>query len=391
MSKVIKSLRAHQLPKHITRVDWKEAAFSAFSPYFRRQSQLNKNIDSFLIELRNLARILPHQDHLEMMSFCLRLHRRVLRSDRAGALTTMIELLPNMQKSDDAWLNMFETSAPLGSGAPVQDRVFQVFQTIDGVAEGCFKPQLQILYAFAVKDCTGAWPLNAGNLDFGALAANFPTSLSCHIPQLLRDPDVGIGVNQWRNVAAHRSFDLVGPRTIEIRYGRSTTHTRRIGIHRLRAAWHWLLRTHSAVRLANTITFVEHMPDLHKIGLPELRQRMSATLIHVSHGLSSVGFETVNWTAKLSEGVLTVRDRLGREPKEALIHASQQLVPLGVGLLLDVATRERVRSVAISLVRHDGTVFGVAKVSPSDADAFSRRKLTLKKYLDRVNFSLSSQ
>lgn len=302
----------------------------------------------------------------------------------------MLELLPNMQKSDDAWLSMFETSAPLEYDAPVQDRVFQIFQTINGVAEGCFKPQLQTLYAFAIKDYTGAWPSNIANLDFGAIVANFPAPLSCQIPQLLRDPDVGIGVNQWRNIAAHRSFTLVGPRTIEMSYGRGTTHTCRIGVHRLHATWHWLLKTHSAVRLANTITFVEHMPDLHRIGLPELPQRMSTTLMHVSHGLSSIGFETISWTAKLNEGVLTLRDRLGREPRGALIHASQQLVSLGVGLLSDVVTRDRVRSVAISLVEHDGTAIGVAKVSPSDADAFSKRRLTLKQYLDRVHFSFSS-
>jgi hypothetical protein len=389
LSKVVRSLREHQLPKQITRADWKEAALAAFSPYFRRRSQLNRNIDSFLIELRNLARILQHQDHLAMLSWCLGLHRRVLRSDRAGTLAAMIELLPNMQKSDDAWLNMFETSAPLEPDTPTQDRVFQIFQTIDGVAEGCFKPQLQILYAFAIRDCTGVWPSNVGKLDFGALVANFPPSLSCQAPQLLRDPDVGIGVNQWRNIAAHRTFALVGPRTIEMRYGKGTPHTCRLGIHRLRTAWHWLLRTHSAVRLANTITFVEHMPDLHKLGLPKLQQRMSATLVHVSHGLSSVGFETVNWTAKLSEGVLTLRDRLGREPKRALIHASQQLILLGVGVRSDVAMRDRIKSVAISLVKLDGTVLGVAKVSPHDAEAFSKHNLTLKQYLDRVYFSIA--
>lgn len=388
--KLVASLRRHQLPKAVQRQEWKDAALAYFSPYFRRQSQLRANLDSFMIELRNLARILGHQEHLRLLDWCLALQRRVIRNDRAGGLELLRSLIVNMQRSDERWLNLFETSAALDHGAAVHDRAFQIFQTIDGVAEGCFKPQLQILYAFAVRDSTGKWPTQVDSLDFGALVAGFPANLRGQVPILLNDPDLGLPVNQWRNVAAHRTFTVVGPRTIEVRYGKGGAHVRRFGLHRLRTAWHWLLKTHSAVRLANTIIYVEYMQELHSLGIPKLQQRMSATLMHVSHGLSTVGFETVSWEVPHDCGVLTVRDRLQRELRTALIHASQQLVPLAVGVLSDVATQTRIKNVSVLLLTGNGERFGTATVAVRDADAFSRRKLPMSKYIQRISFSTTA-
>jgi hypothetical protein len=216
----------------------------------------------------------------------------------------MHELFQNMQSSDDRWLNMFETSGSLEAGAAAQDRIFQLFTTIGGVAEGCFKPQLQILYSFALRDTSTGWPQNVDALDFGALVAGFPINLRTQAPLLLTDPDLGIAVNQWRNIAAHKTFALVGPQTLEVKYGKGKIQTRRFGIHRLRRAWHWLLRTHTAVRLANTITYVEHIRELSALALPSLERRFSATLLHVTHGLSTVGFQSQSWEIENRDGRL---------------------------------------------------------------------------------------
>lgn len=378
------------MPKAMQRQEWKDAALEYFSPYFRRQSQLRANLDSFMIELRNLARILGHDEHLQLLRWCLALLRRVIRKDRPGAFELLRSLIVNMQRSDERWLNLFETSTAFDDGAAVHDRAFQIFQAIGGVAEGCFKAQLQILYAFAVRDATGNWPTQVDSLDFGALVSGFPANLLRQVPILLNDPDLGLPVNQWRNVAAHGAFAVVGPQTIEVRYGKGSAHIRRFGLRRLRAAWHWLLKTHSAVRLANTIVYVEYMRELHSLGLPQLQRRLSATLMHVSHGLSTVGFETVNWEAPRGGGLLTVRDRLQREPRSALIHASQQLVPLAVGVLSDVTTQTRIKSVSVLLLTGNGERFGTATVAVRDADAFSRRKLSMSKYIQRISFSIAT-
>ncbi len=388
MRKLIRTLHAHQVPKEFSRKDWDAATRAMFEPYFRRKQQLNKNIGLFHIELRNLARIALFPEYLDLLSWCLRLHRRVLKLDRHNAYENMIKLFDNMLVSDERWLNMFETSTPLEAGAATHDRVYQLFSTIDGVAEGCFKPQLQIIFAFAKRDIGGGWPNNVAQLDFGALVKEFPNVLKCQVPLLLADPDLAIPINQWRNIAAHKTFAMVGPQTIEITYGRGNVHSQHLGQHRLQRIWYWLLRTHAAVRLANTIIFIEHMPELYVIGLPSVKQRLSSTIIHISHDLSTVGFETVGWKTVKRDGILSVRDCLGRSPQEALIHASQMLDQLSIGILNDPTTRNRLYRARIALILPDGSLFGSACVPVPAADAFTRGKITLSEYLDNVQWSL---
>lgn len=386
MRKLIRSLHEHQLPRSITREDWCAATRSAFAPYIRRRRQLTKHIDSFHGELRNLARIALFPEYTNLLSWCLRLHRRVIKMDRPSAYRSLIKLLANMQASDDRWLNMFATSAPLEADAAIHDRVYQLFSTIDGVAEGCFKPQLQILFSFAQVDNGKPWPDDVAKLDFGSLVGEFPRTLRNEVPVLLADPDFSVPINQWRNIAAHKTFRLVGPRTVEVSYGKENVQVRRFGFHRLRNVWGWLLRIHTAVRLANTITFIEHLHELNSLGLPRIDIPLSATLLNVGHGLSTVGFESMGWQCTRRDGILAVGDRLGRTPQHALIHASQLLDQLSVGILLDPSTRGSVDRAGISLFLKDGSRFGTALVSVQVADAFTRREISLTEYTRQIQW-----
>lgn len=392
MEKTLNSIIEHSDVAGITREEWKLAAQVAFEPYFRRKTQLIKNLDSFMIELRNLARFMTDPEYLELMKWCLALHRRVLRVDRSGAYREMNNLFSNTMKSDESWLNMFQMTTPLPPNAAPRDRAFQLFHTIDGVGEGCFKPQLQIIYAFAYREGKGVWPKDVREQDFGALVGGFPITKESPPSIFLRDPEVEIPVNQWRNISAHKSFSLVAPKTILITYGKGPkTKEKKIGIHRLGRVSSWLIKVHSAVRLANTITFLEHMREITSVKQPNTERSLSSSLINISHGLTTVGFESIDWKVKSREGILTVVDKLNRDPREALIHSSQQLVELSVGVLQDVATSSRVSKVSIQLKQPDGSLFGKARVSVNDADAFSLRKLSLNEYIDCVEWILEQK
>ena len=300
----------------------------------------------------------------------------------------LIELFDNMSESDDRWLNMFETSAPLAKDAPVQDRVYQLFTTIDGVAEGCYKPQLQLAFAFAVRASTGDWPSNVREMDFGRLVANYPSSLKSKSLLLLEDPDIHITVNQWRNIAAHRDFKVIGPRTLQVSFGTMTRQTRQFSVARLRKVWHWLLRAHTVARLTNTIIYIEHMRDLYGAGLRANEHRMSATLLGICHSLATVGFECAEAFRSKEEFTLLVSDRQGRNPKDALIHASQMLDQLAVGLLSDPTTQRSIERATIGLVLPGGSRFGTATVPVKIADAHSLGQITLDEYMNNIRWQL---
>ena len=386
MKKAIQSLINHSVPTQYSREDWKLATISHFSPYFRRPAQLRRHIDIFMMELRNLARITPHPDHLLLLEWCLALYRRVLRVDRTGAYGMLHRLFDNMEASNARWLNMFHTTVTLDPQSAPQDVAFQLFETIDGVAEGCFKPQLQILYEFAVREEMGTWPISTSTIDFGTLVAKFPTPYKNQVPILLNDPDLKIGVNQWRNIAAHKSYKLVGPKTIEVTYGRGNVKTTRLGIQRLSKVSRWLLMTHQTVRLANTIIFIEHMKEIVALGKPSVSRTFSASVVQVGHNLSTVGFEVVDWKEATKDGLLIVKDRLNRDPTEALVHASQQLVSLSIGVLADVATRKRIKRVGVQLLLPNDESYGAGFVAVSTADAFSLRKISLACYMKEIEW-----
>jgi len=392
MQKTLNSIIEHSNAAGISREEWKQVTQMLFAPYFRRKTKLIKNLDSFMIELRNFARFINDPEHVELMEWCLALHRRVLRVDRDGAYQEMSNLFSNTLKSDENWLNLFQMTNPLGSNAAPRDRVFQLFQTIDGVGEGCFKPHLQILYSFAYREDKGVWHKDVCTQDFGSLVGDFPLTKQNPPSILFRDSEVNIPVNQWRNIAAHKSFGLVGPKTIQIEYGKGKNQKKqKLGLHRLRRVSSWLIKTHSAVRLANTIIFIEHMREIASLNKPNTEMPLSSALLNIAHGLSTVGFKSVDWKEVKREGILTVADMLGRNPRDALIHSSQQLVQLSVGVLRDVATASRISKVSIQLVLPDGRIFAKARVSVDDADAFSLRKISLNKYLDRIEWLLEQE
>jgi hypothetical protein len=390
MQKLIRTLIDHSVPVEYSREDWKLTTSIEFAPYFRRQASLKSNLDTFMVELRNLAHLIPHPEHLDLFRWCLSLHRRVLRKDRAGAYRVLHSFFGKIGKSDARWMNIFQVTNPLEASAAPQDLIFQIFETIDQVAEGCFKPQMQVIYAFAVRDATGAWPANVAALDFGALVADFPQVHKGQVSILLNDPDLNISVNQWRNIAAHKSYQLVGPRTVQVTFGKGKIQTRNFGIQRLRSVSRWLLTIHRAVRLANTIIFVEHMKEIVALGMPIIERPMSAAVARVAHDLSTVGFQAVDWKERKQEGLLTLTDRLNRIPAEALVHASQQLVQLSVGILADVSTRTRITKVSISLNLPNGDLFGTATVAVSAADAFSLRKMNLREYMEQIQWRKNS-
>jgi hypothetical protein len=128
------------------------------------------------------------------------------------------------------------------------------------------------------------------------------------------------------------------------------------------------------------------MPELHALGLPSIESRLSSTLLNIIHGLSTVGFEAAGWQSVKRDGILSVKDRLGRPPRDALIHASQMLDQLSVGILLDPSTKNRFDRAGISLVLEDGSCFGTALVPVQIADAFTRSKVNLKEYMENIQW-----
>ncbi len=387
MEKLLSALREYEISA--TREEWNATARREFEPYFSRKDQLEANLSMFHLELRNLARIREHPNYLELLSQTLDLHRRAISDDPVGSYKALARLARNMEASDDRWLNLFETHSPVAASAPVQDRVYSEFVGIESIAEGCFLPQLRILSTVAQREASGTWSDAAERMTFGKLVSSFPAALKPKFALAFDDIVVGIAVNQWRNIAAHKSFKVVGPQKVEVSYG-TQPHRKKIWLLELTQVLHWLVRAHAAVRLAQVIIYLEHVQEIMSNGYVARDVRLSSMLMQLAHDYRTVGFEVLSWATRGTTGVWTVKDLNGRPPRDALIHASQCLVEISVGILADAVTRDVLDSAEVALVQADGKMCGSASTPVVSADSYARGQISMREYMETIHWSIGA-
>jgi hypothetical protein len=113
--------------------------------------------------------------------------------------------------------------------------------------------------------------------------------------------------------------------------------------------------------------------------------------MQISHDLSTVGYEVISWKEHKKVGILLIRDTYDRPSTEALIHASQQLVALSIGILFDVSKATCISKTGIQLQLPDGKIYGTATVLVSTADAFSLGKINLHKYMAQIEWNFQDK
>lgn len=310
----------------------------------------------------------------------------MIRADRAAALRFMVECFEGTCRADEHWMSLFITQEPLGQNSRLHDHTFQTFSLLDSILEGCYKLHLRVIFGFAARDRTGRFPSDIAERDFGKLVSFITDAYSTEARLLIDDPEHHIPINQWRNIAAHKSFAIVSGNTIEVRFGRGTPKWKHITAASLVRVVEWAKRCLATARMANVILYLEYLRELKVIGLPDVPLRLESYLVTLCHNLSIVGFECATYVEEGDAFILSLRDRLGRAATNAIIHASQVLDRLSTALEDDPTTRHRFERTMIRLVDPNGRSVASASIKIEDAIAWTQGKLSMKKRLQRTIF-----
>lgn len=369
--------------------DWNAAVRLYFGPFIRRKSVLHEYREVLRTELVNLAKILPFSAYTELLGVIARQHRRMLYQDRAGSLEFLRDQFEDVGRSSQRWMSLFLTRPPLAPTASLYDRAQRIFDDIDGILEGAYKPQLRVACGFCTRERKGFFPTDIGQRDLGLLDANMVEVMGSRAALLIRDPEHGISMNQWRNIAAHKSFEVRTSRSIEIGWGRKVLRTKRITFASLRRVLHWTARCYTTVHLANLITYLEFMNELGRLGLAQPTLRLESSLTGLCHNLHVVGFECRSWEGRKRRFVLSLRNRLPRPISTAVIHASQALDSLSMALESDPLQHDRFDHVAVELLDTDDTVIGSAEVRVTDAIAATKREISQREFVARIRFDFA--
>lgn len=367
--------------------EWDAVVFSEFGPYFRRRKQLRKYKDIMRIEVMNLAQICNFKEERRLLSDCLRTFRSALRRAPSETVSFLCAAHPRTVAADTHWMRFFESFQPPSASMPIDARINASFTMLDNVLEGALKPRLVTvaeLARYAIGQTGHPDPWNA---DLGAHVAQFPAKLEPRFRLMLRDPEFQITTNQWRNIAAHKSYATRSSRTLTVAYGKPPK-SRSLTFAALRRTVGWATRMHLAVRLALVIFHLDHFDRLLAGGLNvSVSLSLSASLLHLAHALRTVGFEARSTTSQRRTLTLAVVDLRGRSVREAIVHVSQALDRLAGAVHDDVATRGLYDRVAVDLQRLDGSSLAVASVDVARALAWAHGEIAQREYVDSIIFA----
>ena len=368
---------------------WNASVRRFFGPYVRRRSILTRYRESLRTELVNLAQIEPFLQFSQLLRRILRKYRAIIQADGLPAFRFMVDCLEGTWRADEHWMSLFLTCEPLMQSSRLHDRAIQMFTLLGGILERCYKPQLRVIHGFAARDRTGRFPSDIRERDFGKLLSFIPDAYSSQARILTEDPECRIPVNQWRNIAAHNAFTVTSGSTIQISFGRGTPRSEQITFTTLARVVEWAKRSLATARMANVIIYLEYLPELKKIGLPDVQLRLESRLVTICHNLKIVGFENTTYGEDGDTFVLSLRDRFGRTPLDAIIHASQALDQISDALEGDPTTRHRFRCAMIRLVDAMGRAVARASIKIEDAAAWTQGRLSQSELVKRTTFDFA--
>jgi hypothetical protein len=269
-----------------------------------------------------------------------------------------------------------------------RDKISYYFKIIDETLEGVFKPRLKLLDKL-IRFKLGLNVIDNSNFDFGKIIRDFPNEFENEICLFLKDPIFSISTNQWRNIAAHKSF-VIKKERVEVKYGKSNIQSTSILIEEFYRISHWTQDIYRAIRLGQVFTNLNYIEEIvtELGGIENLNVRFESALLHITHNMQIVGFEFVS-TEELSDTFcLNVKGKLNHDLKSSLIHASQCLDKLSCAVYDDEFTKENFKNTRISILDDESNLLGSATIPIDIALKKVKSEISLEEYLDHMKFEI---
>lgn len=267
-----------------------------------------------------------------------------------------------------------------------RDKISYYFKAIDETLEGSFKTRLKLLYQLAYFKSNQA-VINNSDFDFGKLIREFPIQFKNDVSLFLEDPIFSISTNQWRNIAAHKSF-TINKDNIVIEYGRGTIQTLKISYKNFYKIVQWTQDIYNVIRLGQVLTDLNYIKEIvtELGGTNNIKIRFESSLLHLIHNVQIVGFKFVSTEEVNGSFCLNLKGKANHDLKSSLIHASQFLDQLSRSIYNDEFVREKFQITKVNLVGDEMKSLASASVSIEIALKRAEGKITLNEYLKNVDF-----
>lgn len=301
----------------------------------------------------------------------------------------LADLFDDISNTDMKWMTNVLTQPDVSSFSE-RDKISYYFKIIDETLEGVFKPRFKLLSKLTHFKLSQNVIDNSG-FDFGRLIRDYPVQYQSEIRLFLKDPIFSISTNQWRNIAAHKSY-TINKDNIIIVYGRGNNQSHTLSFADFYKIVYWTQDIYRVIRLAQVLTDLNYIKEtVAELGGTEnINVRFESSLLHIIHNIQIVGFEFVSTEELGDTFCLNVKGMKYHDVKSSLIHASQCLDQLSCAIYDDKFVRDNFQKAQICIVDENQNKLASATIPIEIALKKVKSQIGLEEYLDDMKFELNN-
>lgn len=369
--------------------DWNALIKLKLGKYFISDTIFKKNKDLLKTEIVNYIILSEKPEYFRLFEWTFDFYRECFNTNKEQTIEIFAESFNDISNTDTKWMTNVLTQPDI-STFPERDKISCYFKIIDETLEGVFKPRFKLLDKFA-KFKLNQTVVDNSNYDFGSLVRDFPSQFKNDVNLFLEDPIYSVSTNQWRNIAAHKSY-IISKENIVIKYGRTNIQTLTISIEAFYKIVYWTQDIYRTIRLAQVLTYLNYIEEIvaELGGAENIDIRFESSLLHIIHNLQIVGFEFDSTEEQSDVFCLNVRRKINHDVKSSLIHASQCLDQLSSAIYGDKFVRDNFQSTQICIVDENENKLGSATITIEMAMKKVRGEISLNEYLDKMIFEIKN-
>lgn len=369
--------------------DWNALLKLKLGKYFSAESILEKNKEILRTEIINYIRICAKPEYFKLFEWTFDLYKDCIFSDKQRIIKVLADSFNDISNTDMKWMTNVLTQ-PDEKEFSERDKISYYFKVIDETLEGAFKPRFKLLVKLVNYKLYGNIPDNLA-ADFGKVIRNFPNQLKSETILFLEDPFFSISTNQWRNIAAHKSF-TINKNDIVVKYGKNTIQTLTLTYDDFYKIVYWTQDIYRVIRFGQVLTDLNYIDEIiAEIGGTEnMSIRFESSLLHIIHNMQIVGFQFVSNEEQDEIFCLNVKGKVGHDVSSSLIHASQCLDQLSCAIYDDKFVRDNFKKTKVSIFDDNGNTLASATISIEVAVSKAKGEMTLNEYLSKMDFDIKN-
>lgn len=369
--------------------DWNSVIKLKLRKYFRNDELFNSNEELLRTEIINYIRFSEKPEYLALFEWTYTLFTQCIEIDQDLILSELADSFDEVSNTDLKWMSNVLTQ-PDSSSFSERDKINYCFKVIDDILEGVFKPRFKLLCKLVDYKESRVLQDNS-SIDFGNLINNFLESEKETARLFLKDPIFFISTNQWRNIAAHKSF-IINKDSIEIEYGRTNIQSISIEYEKFYQILNWTQNIYRVIRLAQVLIYLNYTEQIVKIlgGTNNIGIRFESSLLHLIHNMQIVGFKFVSTEESNGTFCLNFKSKPNHDLESSIIHASQCLDQLSCAIFDDEFVKDKFQKTKIILVDDQMNKMASASVKIEIALKKSESKMTLDDYIKNIDFEFNN-